>query len=146
MKVVINRKSVGLFLTNEAMEKYCRLSNIKVWPQVRDTEDGDIWWWTVPPEEQPTLPEGITSEMGFDSSYALYHGGDILKFARHLWRLTVKEDDIDRGDKALVQIVEESEDVTHDGELAVVEIPDGIEYEIDTGRWKDHEEVVARWR
>jgi hypothetical protein len=124
MKVVINRCYGGFGVSHEGMLRYFEIKGQPVWPE----QSGDHWnhwtYWTVSPENRPETKEGdafYATSMADRQAYNIAFSG-----------LTVYERDIERDDPALVQMVEELGEKA-DGEyaeLTIVEIPDGVSWDI----------------
>jgi hypothetical protein len=124
MKLVINRCYGGFGVSHEGMMRYFEIKGQKVWPE----QFGDHWkfwtYWTVSPENRPESKEGAafyTMSMKDRQAYNKAHS-----------ELTVYQRDVPRNDPALVQMVEElgkKADGEH-AELVVVEIPDGVSWDI----------------
>lgn len=137
MKVVINNCHGGFGLSEKAVIRYAELKGIKIYPQ--EGKYGDTEYYTVPPEEvTPPLRDwhSATDKQKKNSNEA-YN------------REHFSARDIERDDPLLVQTVEElGSDVASDkyAELAVVEIPDGVNWEIeeyDGSEWVS--EKHRRW-
>jgi len=124
MKVVINRCYGGFGVSHEGMLRYFEIKGQKVWPE-QGTDYWKHWtYWTVSPENRPESKEG-------DAFYAMSMA-ERQDYNRVYSNLTVYERDIERNDPALVQMVEELGEKA-DGEyaeLTIVEIPDGVSWDI----------------
>jgi hypothetical protein len=124
MKLVINRCYGGFGISHEGMMRYFEIKGQKVWPE----QTNDYWkfwtYWTVSPENRPESKEGAafyTMSMKDRQAYNKAHS-----------ELTVYQRDVPRDDPALVQMVEElgkKADGEH-AQLVVVEIPDGVSWDI----------------
>lgn len=131
-KVVINRCYGGYGLSHEAVMRYCEIKGITVYP-----EQGEDYWkfwtyWTVQPEDRVEEKEG-------DAFYAMSME-DRIAYNDLRSEQTIYERDIERDDPALVQAVEElgeRANGTH-AELAIVEIPDDVEYTIEEYDGNEH--------
>ena len=101
-KVVINNCFGGFELSDKAMQRYCELKGIKVYPEDRD---GFMVFWLSP-------PTGDENE-------------DVDRDTINNWNLN-------RDDPSLVQVVEElGEDANGDfAALGIVDIPPGTKYRI----------------
>ena len=125
MKVVINRCFGGFGLSHEATLRYFEIKGIEVYPE----QGNAIWkfwtYWIVKPEDRIESREGeafYAMSMQERQAYNKAHSEQ-----------TVYPREIERHDPVLVQVVEEMGDAA-DGdhaELAVVEIPDDVEYIIE---------------
>jgi hypothetical protein len=124
MKVVINRCYGGFGVSHEGMLRYFEIKGQPVYPEQSD----DFWkhwtYWTVSPENRPETKEG-------DAFYAMSMA-DRSAYNKVHSNLTVYELDIERNDPAFVQMVEELSDKANGdhAELTVVEVPDGVSWEI----------------
>ena len=132
MKVVINRCFGGFGLSHEAVMRYFEIKGITVYP-----EQGKGYWkfwtyWTVKPEDRIESKEGddfYKMPIEDRAAYNMAHSEQ-----------TIYERDIERNDPALVQAVEELGDKangTH-AELAVVEIPDDVDFVIEEYDGMEH--------
>lgn len=127
MKVVINRCYGGFGLSEEAYIRYGEIKGMKVWiehdPKYKSL--GLFTAWTIPPEQRPESKEGNAFyEMSLEDriAYNEAHSNHTL-YCR----------DIERNDPALVQTVEELGDRANGkhAELAITEIPDGVDFEVE---------------
>ena len=125
MKVVINRCYGGFGLSHEATLRYFEIKGIEVYPE----QGNAIWkfwtYWIVKPEDRIESKEG---EAFYKMSIK-----DRQAYNKAHSEQTVYPREIERHDPVLVQVVEEMGDAA-DGdhaELAVVEIPDDVEYIIE---------------
>lgn len=125
MKVVINRCYGGFGLSHEAILRYFEIKGITVYPE----QDESYWrfrtYWLVKPEDRIESKEG-------EAFYAMSIE-DRRAYNKARSEQTMYPRDIERHDPVLVQVVEEMGDAA-DGdhaELAVVEIPDDVEYIIE---------------
>jgi hypothetical protein len=124
MKVVINRCYGGFGVSHEGMLRYFEIKGQKVWPE-QGTDYWKHWtYWTVSPENRPETKEG-------DDFYKLSIK-DRQAYNKAWSENTVYCRDILRNDPALVQVVEELGKKADDqyAELCVVEIPDGVSWDI----------------
>jgi hypothetical protein len=124
MKVVINSCFGGFSISHEGMLRYFEIKGQEIWP-----EQGDTFWehwtyWTVSPENRPESKEG-------DAFYAMTIE-DRQAYNKAHSELTVYERELERDDPALVQMVEELGDKANGdcADLTVVEVPDGIQWDI----------------
>ena len=125
MKVVINTCFGGFGLSHEATLRYFEIKGIEVYPE----QGNAIWkfwtYWIVKPEDRIESKEG-------EAFYAMSIE-DRRAYNQAHSEQTVYPREIERHDPVLVQVVEEMGDAA-DGdhaELAVVEIPDDVEYIIE---------------
>ena len=123
-KVVINRCYGGFGISHEGMMRYFEIKGQKVWPE----QNNDYWkfwtYWTVSPENRPESKHGddfYDMSINERAAYNKVHS-----------ELTVYERDVPRDDPALVQMVEELGEKANGqhAELVIVEIPDGVSWDI----------------
>lgn len=133
MKVVINKCYGGFSLSDEGVRHYAKIKGLKLYPEA--SEYGLVTYFTVPPEERvkPICWRKATMEQR-----AAYN--------RQYDEQNIYSRAIPRDDDALVQVVEElGEDANGShAELKVVEIPDGIEWEISEYDGMEHVEEKHR--
>ena len=132
MKVVINRCFGGFGLSHEAVMRYFEIKGITVYP-----EQGKNYWklwtyWTVKPEDRIESKE--------DEDFYKMPIEDRAAYNKAHSEQTIYERDIERNDPALVQAVEELGDKANGAhaELAVVEIPDDVDYRIEEYDGREH--------
>ena len=132
MKIVINRCFGGYGLSHEAVMRYLELKGITVYP-----EQGEGTWkfwtyWLVKPEDRLEEKEGA-------DFYAMSIE-DRQAYNKQYSDETFVDGDIARNDSVLVQVVEELGDVANGehAELAIVEIPDDVEWEISEYDGSEH--------
>lgn len=137
-KVVINRCFGGFGISHEALLRYFEIKGITVYPE--KTHRNYWTYWSVKPEDRFEVKEG-------DAFYSM----SLEERQAHneaYSNQTIYEGDIERDDPALVQVVEELGKVA-DGdcaELAIVEIPDDVEYTIEEYDGSEHiAEVHRTW-
>tara|TARA_R110000868_G_scaffold261048_1_gene519145 strand:- start:1363 stop:1779 length:417 start_codon:yes stop_codon:yes gene_type:complete len=93
-KVVYNACYGGFGLSKEACQRYWDIKGQQVW--IEDEKLGLFTVWFVPPEERPEQKEW--SSMTMDERIAYNKA-----YSKHTWR----ENNVDRHDPVLVQVVEE---------------------------------------
>lgn len=132
MKIVINRCFGGYGLSHKAVMRYLDLKGITVYP-----EQGEGTWkfWTY----WLVKPEGRLEEKEGESFYTM------TMDERHAYNKqysdeTFEENNIERNDSVLIQVVEELGDAANGkhAELAIVEIPDDVEWEISEYDGSEH--------
>lgn len=134
MKVVINRCFGGFGLSKEACQRYWDIKGQQVWIE-DDTKFkslGLFTVWLVPPEDRLESKEGEAFySMSMEERKAYNE-----KHSEQTWYYR----DVDRNDPILVQLVEENSELYSGrcAELAVVEIPDGVNYEIEEYDGREH--------
>jgi hypothetical protein len=140
-KVVINRCYGGFGLSHQAVMRYFEIKGITVYPE----QGKDYWkfwtYWTVKPEDRVEIKEG--------ENFYKMSMEDRRAYNEALSSQTIYERDIERDDPALVQAVEELGAVAcgAHAELAVVEIPDGVEWCIEEYDGAEHiAEKHRTWR
>ena len=121
MKIVINKCYGGFGLSDAGMMRYAAIKGITLYPE--DASYGKTYY-RVPPElRQPDIGEGF---------YKL-SVEERCQYNEIASEQTLYSREIDRIDPALVQTVEElGEEANGEfAELAVVEIPDDVNWDID---------------
>lgn len=115
-KLVINACYGGFNLSREGYERLAELKGLTLWVEGKD---GFATYWTVPPEQQPMVPEGP--------------GADYNAFNEAYERSTLCAKRLPRTDPDLVKVVEELGAKSHGrfSKLKVVELKKGTLYRID---------------
>lgn len=126
MKVVINNCYGGFGLSKEAVQRYWDIKGIQIWIEddTRFKSMGLFTVWLVPQDERIESKEGEDFYKMPIEERAAYNKAH----SAQTWYYR----DVERDDPVLVQVVEELGKVA-DGshaELRVVEIPDGVRWEI----------------
>lgn len=122
MKIVINKCFGGFGLSEKAMVAYAARKGIALYP---DSKTLHTVYWTI-----PDFPAEVRYR---DPGYEAYSKA----YSEH----TMCDRDIDRDDPDLVAVVEQlgsQEASDRYAELEVVEIPDGVEYEISDYDGREH--------
>lgn len=138
MKIVINRCYGGFGLSEAAVRRYFEIKGQPVW--VEPDEFG-CTYWLVSPEERMAVKEG-------NDFYSL-SAEERREHNRLYSEQTFYETEVARNDPVLVQVVEELEEDASGrfAELAVVEIPDGVAWEISEYDGIEHiAEQHRTWR
>ncbi len=126
MKIVINDKFGGFGLSNEAIDRYVELSELKLFKHYDEQ-----WKWncyfTVPYEVYERVHKNDMTKTeweGKDKGYGRYRDSNELSWSFR---------DVERNDPNLVRVVEELGDSANGNhaKLKVVEIPDDVEWQIE---------------
>jgi len=132
MKIVINRCFGGYGLSHEAIMRYLDLKGITVYP-----EQGEGTWkfWTY----WLVKPEGRFEVKETEDFYAM----SMEERQAHNQKYsdeTFGDRDISRNDPVLIQVIQELGDAANGehAELAIVEIPDDVEWEISEYDGSEH--------
>lgn len=123
-KVVINSCYGGFSLSEAGVRRYAELKGLTLYPE-KDERFGFINYWIVPPEQRPKPLEGE------DWQKATYEERKASNDAYSAAQLCDR--DLKRDDPMLVQVVEQLGS-SADGacaSLEVVEVPDGVEWQIE---------------
>ena len=132
MKIVINRCFGGYGLSHEAIMRYLDLRGITVYPE----QDGGTWkfwtYWLQKPEDRLEQREGedfYTMSLDERQAYNQKYSDE-----------TFGVEDISRDDPVLIEVIEELGDAANGdhAELAIVEIPDDVEWEISEYDGSEH--------
>lgn len=121
MKIIINRCFGGFSISDAAVKRYAELKGITLYPEIVRAR---IIWWTIPPEKRPAKPIGNwLSQPPVDRS-------DYNECYRNN---TLSNRPGDRTDSVLIQVIEElGKDANgRFADLAIIEIPDDVEWEIE---------------
>jgi hypothetical protein len=133
-KVVINRCFGGFSLSKEGVARYCELASLPCFIE-EDTKfkSLDIFTcWLLPEGERLESKEG-------EAFYSMSMEDRKAYNAAHSEQ-TLYDRDIERHDPYLVQLVEENSQLYSGrcADLSVVEIPDGVDYEIEEYDGREH--------
>lgn len=134
MKLVINRCFGGFSLSEAGVRRYAEIKGLTLYPEY-STKYSSLTgptWWTVPPEKRgPFVKEEDWHTTAIEERRASNE--------RHSEQ-SLYDRDIPRNDPALVQVVEELGEKANGrcASLRVVEIPDGVEWEIDEYDGNEH--------
>ena len=132
MKIVINRCFGGYGLSHEAVMRYLDLKGITVYPE-QDEGTWKFWtYWLVKPEDRLEEKKGAdfySMSMNERQAHNQKHSEE-----------TFEENNIERNDPVLVQVVEELGGAANGdhAELTIVEIPDDVEWEISEYDGSEH--------
>lgn len=125
MKIVINGCFGGFGLSRKAMKKYAELKGINLYPE-KENAFGYTTYWTVPEEERQEVKED-------DAFYAMSLE-ERVAYNKKMASQQLYDRDIARDDPMLVLAVETLGSKQASGmfaELRIVEIPDGVKWEIE---------------
>jgi hypothetical protein len=122
-KIVINKCYGGFSLSDAAIHRYAEIKGITLYPE--KTRYGVIKYWTVPPESRPKILDG------FEFYNATMEERKASNEACE--KSALYDRDIARDDPALVKLVKEmgKEANSRFSSLKIVNVPDGVEWEID---------------
>lgn len=138
MKIVVNRASSGFYLSYQGMTRYAELAGLTLWPEGLDDCFDKTKYWIQPPNQR--TPEPSHDEyMSWPISKRQEYNDNYRKSYLH-------DEYFERTDKFLIQTVEElginaSGDFTV---LQVVEIPDDVDWEIESR--ENGERIVEKHR
>lgn len=140
MKIVINKCYGGFSLSHEGMMRYAEIKGIRLWPESgRVCPSLTPTYWTVAPENRFA---------GLAADFNTLTMDERVEYNKKYREQTIYDRDLNRSDPALVQTVEELGDVANGdcAKLAVIEIPDGVEWEIDEyDGYETVDEVHRSW-
>lgn len=138
-EIVINVCHGGFGLSHEGMLEYARLRGITLYPEKRSESFMDFFtYWTVPVEQR-------LKTVGDEDFYKMSME-DRQKYNNEYRDQWIYERDIERDDIFLVQTVKNLGKKANDSyaSLKIVEIPDGVEWEI--GEYDGLEWVAEKHR
>lgn len=125
MKVVINRCHGGFGLSEKGVYEYAKRKGVQLYP-----EKGSLFttYWTVPPDD-----EGRVRAEAIQDSWHTSSQQDRISSNEYFTQHRIYDSDIPRDDAVLVEIVEAlgPESWGDHAELKVVEIPDGVKWQIE---------------
>jgi hypothetical protein len=132
MKIVINRCFGGYGLSHQAVMRYLDLNGITVYPEQSEGHWKFWTYWLVKPEGRFEVKEN-------EEFYAM----SMEERQAHNQKYsdeTFGDRDISRNDPVLIQVIEELGDAANGehAELAIVEIPDDVEWEISEYDGREH--------
>ena len=132
MKVVINACYGGFGLSEKAVMRYAELKGLTLYPERRPLY---TTYWLVPEGERE-------DQTNFHAWSLEERRASNLRYAQQ----TLSEREIPRDDPALVQVVEElgAEASGRCADLEVVEIPDGVAWQIE--EYDGYEHVAEKRR
>ena len=121
MEIVINKCYGGFSLSLDAVKRYAEIKGLTLYPE--KDKHGFHTYWTVP-------KQGRVKEL---KGGWMTHSEEARKeYNRKYGEQTIYDRSIPRDDPALVQVVRELGDMANGehAKLAVVEIPNGVSWEI----------------
>lgn len=124
MKLVINKCFGGYGLSDPAIKLYAKLKGITLFPeQNKFSKLIGPTYWIVSEDKRPK---------SIEKDWMNHSVEERIAYNKALAELTLTASKIERNDKFLVQVVEKLGNKANGyfAELKVIEIPDGIEYEI----------------
>ena len=132
MKIVINRCFGGYGLSHQAVMRYLELKCITVYPEQSEGHWKFWTYWLVKPEGRFEVKEN-------EEFYAM----SMEERQAHNQKYsdeTFGDRDISRNDPVLIQVIQELGDAANGehAELAIVEIPDDVEWEISEYDGREH--------
>ena len=128
MKIIINKCFGGFGLSEEAMYRYAELKGLTLYPE-KGKPSLFTTYWTVPEDARPKEIDWAKSSQKERAAYNESYRNSVLY-----------DRDISRTDPDLIKTVEELGSAA-DGrcaELAIVEIPDDVEYTIEEYDGSEH--------
>jgi len=146
MKIVINTCFGGFGLSNEGIMHYAKLKGIEVYAYNDDidNDDDNRSKSLVDYNKRPLKPGPGPSESLFSTHYATKPN---LKISSDLNKCYFDASSIPRDDPFLVQTVEELGEQSYGtfANLEVVDIPDGVEWEIEEHDGNEHIAEYQTW-
>ena len=134
MKVVINKCFGGFSLSEKAILRYLELRGKKVWPEP-DPKYKSLGntYWLVPPAVRSGRDASREEWQSMTTEERIAHNA---KYSEQVFY----DRDVARDDQILVQVVEElgSDADGSCAALRVVEIPEGVDWEIDEYDGREH--------
>lgn len=135
MKVVINKCFGGFGLSREAVARYAEIKGIK------------LWHWYDEITRKVYGPERVHEGLRHYSTVPVETDEHGFLVGEHPATGYWSDSDLERNDPVLVQVVEALGSEAASGEharLAIVEIPDGTDYEI--GEYDGQEHIAEKHR
>lgn len=128
MKLVINKCFGGFGLSEAGVRRYFELKGWSLY--IENAGSWSATYWRVPPEDRPIEPK----------PWATAPLEDRQRYNAEYEQKSVYAGDIPRNDPELVRVVEELGSAANGScaELAVVEIPDGVEWVIEEYDGNEH--------
>ena len=133
MKIVINRCFGGYGLSHEAIMRYLDIKGITVYPE-QGKNAWKFWtYWLVTEEDRFEVKEN-------EEFYAMSMEERQAHNQKYSDQTFGVYEDISRDDPVLIEVIEELGDAANGdcAELAIVEIPDDVEWEISEYDGREH--------
>lgn len=134
MKIVINASYGGFGLSEEGHTKYAEIKGITFYPE---TKRYLTTYWLVPEEKRIKELEGNWMD----------HSEEVRKkFNKDYSEQVFYDKNLDRTDPVLIQVVEELGAIANGNyaKLKVVEVPEGVDWEID--EYDGYEHIAEKHR
>ena len=125
MKLVINKCYGGFSLSEAAVKRYAEIKGVTLYLEYdKRFKSMPPTYWTVPESERVKELPGNWQDHSFE---------DRQEYNRKCTEQNIYDRDLPRDDKVLIQVVEElgEEADGSSAKLAIIEIPDGIDWIID---------------
>lgn len=132
MKIVVNRCHGGFGLSEAAIYRYAEIKGLTLYPEKDSVSGFIVTYWTKPPKERA----GILTHGEFQHASQ----EERIKSNKARRACVLSSSDIPRDDFTLIQVVEEMGEGVNGkhARLEIVEIPDGVDWEIaeyDGAEW-----------
>jgi hypothetical protein len=131
VRIVINSCFGGFGLSDEGIKRYAELKGLKLYPEVGKYDS--TTYWTVPINKRSKLLKHYWKNQNDPDLCNSLTKKEQNKLNKELDKSIIYNRYIPRDDPILVQVVEELKEKANGdcAKLKVVEIPDGVDWEID---------------